>query len=106
MTVAHQDLLALAERQLELAGQERWDELLPVMEEWQRRTAVLSSAAPVSAADALARALEVVARVQERLRAGRMDTARELSSLQRGRGAVRGYEAAALEPGGQVDGTA
>ncbi|CAA9518640.1 MAG: hypothetical protein AVDCRST_MAG69-2924 [uncultured Solirubrobacteraceae bacterium] len=106
MSAAHDSLLALAERQLQLAGEERWDELVPVMEEWQRRTTALTLPAPPSAALALARAAQIVALVSDRLRTGRMDAARELASLQRGRGAVRGYQAAALEPGGQVDGAA
>ena len=106
MSAAHESLLALAERQLQLAGEERWEELVPVMEEWQRRTSALTRPAPPSAARALARAAEIVALVSDGLRAGRMDVARELASLQRGRGAVRGYQAAALEPGGQIDGAA
>lgn len=106
MNDGHQHLLELAERQLQLAGEERWDDLLPVMEEWQRRASALGVPAPASAAPALRQAMEVIGRVEDAVRAGRMSAARELTALQRGRGALRGYQAAALEPGGQVDGAA
>lgn len=106
MSDGHQHLLELAEHQLQLAGEERWDDLLPVMEEWQRRAMALDAPAPASAGVVLRQAMEVVARVEDRVRSGRMGAARELASLQRGRGALRGYQAAALEPGGQVDGAA
>ena len=106
MSAAHQDLLGVAERQLALADAGRWDELPAAMEDFARRAASLPAVAPSSAADALRHAAEIVARVDERLRAGRLTCARELSQLQRGRGAVRSYGSAALTPGSQVDGTA
>ncbi len=106
MSAAHRQLLVLAERQLELADGGRWPELLAVMEEFARRAAALPAAAPASAADALERAVAIVARVEERLRAERLRCARELAQLQRGRGAVRSYSGAALTPGSRVDGSA
>ena len=106
MSVAHQELLGLAERQLQLAEAGRWDELPAAMEHFARRAAALPAVAPPSAAQPLRRAAEVVAQVEGLLRAGRLDCARELSQLQRGRGAVRSYGGAALVPGSQVDGTA
>ena len=106
MSAAHEQLLGLAERQLSLADAGRWDELVVAMEHFARRAATLPAVAPPSASDALRRAAEIVARVEDRLRAGRLECARELSRLQRGRGAVRSYGGADLTPGSQVDGTA
>ena len=107
MSIVHQELLRLAERQLALAGAGRWEELPAAMEDFARRAAALPAVAPPSAADPLRRAVEVVARVEALLRAGRMDCARELSQLRRGRGAARSYAGGAgLTPGSQLDGTA
>ena len=106
MSAAHDQLLVLAERQLSLADAGRWDELPAAMEAFGRHAAALPDVAPASAADPLREAAEVVSRVEERLRAGRLECARELARLRRGRGAVRSYGRAALTPGGQVDGTA
>ena len=106
MSAAYQELLAVAERQLALAEAGRWNELPAAMEEFARRAASLPVVAPPSASDALRRAADLVTRVDERLRTGRRECARELSRLHRGRGAVRSYGAGALNPGGRVDGTA
>ena len=106
MSAAHAELLGLAERQLSLADAGHWDELLAAMEHFARRAAALPAVAPASAAPALRRAAHVVAQVEARLRAARIECGRELSQLQRGRGAVRGYGGAVLTPGSQVDGTA
>ena len=106
MSAAHQQLLVLAERQLALADAGRWDELPAAMELFGRHAAALPAVAPTSAGDVLRRAAAIVARVEERLRAGRLECARELAQLRRGRGAVRSYGGADLTPGGQVDGTA
>jgi hypothetical protein len=106
VSAAHRQLLGIAERQLALADARRWDELPAAMEEFGRHAAALPAVAPASAAGSLRRAADIVARVEERLRDGRLACARELSQLQRGRGAVRSYGGAALAPGSQVDGTA
>ena len=106
MSAAHEQLLVLAERQLSLADAGRWDELPAAMEAFDRHAAALPGVAPASAAHALRRAAAIVAGVEERLRAGRLECARELARLRRGRRAVRSYGAGALAPGGQVDGTA
>ena len=106
MSVAREQLLGLAERQLALADAGRWDELPAAMEAFGRHAAALPVVAPPSAADALRRAAAIVAGVEERLRAGRLECARELARLRGARGAVRSYGGAALTPGGQVDGTA
>ena len=106
MSAAHEELLALAEDQLALADEGRWDELPAAMDRFGRHAATLPAIAPPAAADALRRTAAIVTRVEERLRAGRLECARELARLGRGRGAVRSYGSAALTPGGQVDGTA
>ena len=106
MSASHRELLGLAEHQLMLADAGRWDELVAAMEHFAHRAADLPAAAPPSALGVLRRAAGIVAEVEDRLRAGRLECARELSQLQRGRGAVRSYGGVALAPGGQLDGTA
>ena len=103
MSGEHDELLVIAERQLALAEAGAWDELVAAMELFHRRAAALPPIAPAAAAPVLARMGEIVARVEDRLRAARMDTARELAALQRGGGAARAYQGAALTPGGRVD---
>ena len=97
-----QDLLARAERELALAREGRWEELAEAGAERARLAASLP-AAPASARPLLER----LALAQEQLTAlltdARAETARELGTLRRGRGAVRGYAPAAAVPGGWVD---
>ncbi len=85
-----QDLVAGAEREHALALEGRWEELAAAGAERARAAAALP--APDPAARPL---LERLALVQERLTAllvgARAETARELATLSRGRGAVRGY---------------
>ena len=99
-----QDLLARAERELALARDGRWEELAEAGAERTRAAAALP--APVPAVRPL---LERLALVQEQLTAlltaARAETARELGTLSRGRGAVRGYAPAAAARGGWVDET-
>jgi hypothetical protein len=101
------DLLARAERELALAREGRWDELAEAGAERTRLAAALP--APARAVRPL---LERLALVQEQLTAllaaARAETARELATLDRGRGAVRGYGRAGRQPGapgGWVDET-
>ena len=100
-----QDLLARAERELALAREGRWEELAAAGAERTRVAAALP--APVPAVGPL---LERLALVQDQLtallEAARAETARELGTLSRGRGAVRGYGRAGLDQsarGGWVD---
>ena len=97
-----QDLLARAERELTLAREERWEELAESGAERVRLAAALPAPAP-----AVRPLLERLALVQEQiaslLAAGRAQTARELGTLNRGRGAVRSYAPVAGAPGGWVD---
>jgi hypothetical protein len=106
VSAAHEELLTLARHQLALADAGRWDELPAAMEVFGRHAASLPLVPPPSAADALRRAAAIVVRVEDRLRNGRLECARELSRLQRGRGAVRSYGGGALVRGSQIDGTA
>jgi hypothetical protein len=97
-----QDLLARAERELALAREGRWEELAAAGAERTRIAATLP--APVPAVLPL---LERLALVQDQLTAllgaARAETARELGSLSRSRGAVRGYAAVSAVRGGWVD---
>jgi Flagellar protein FliT len=88
------ELVALAERELELARAGRWDAVAESSTERVRRAAALG-AAPASAAPALTRLAQLQAQITPLLLAARAFTARELASLRRGRHAVRGYGATA-----------
>jgi hypothetical protein len=97
-----QDLLARAERELSLAREGRWEELAEAGAERARLSASLPAPAP-AVRPLIERALHVQAQIDQLLTAARAHTARELGALDRGRGAVRGYAAAAGGPGGWVD---
>jgi hypothetical protein len=102
--LAHwEDLLARAERERGLAAEGRWEELAAAGAE--RARVALTLPAPSPEARPL---LERLAQVQDELTAAlvaaRAETARELASLTRGRGAVRGY-APSAGTGGWVDET-
>jgi hypothetical protein len=98
------DLLARAERERELAAEGRWEELAQAGAERARLAMTLPAPSPEARP-----LLERLARIQDELTAAllfaREDTARELASLHRGRGAVRGYAPAAGGPGGWIDET-
>ena len=88
------ELLALAERELELvrggdAG------ALPAAIEERARLAASLGAAPASARPVLERLAEVQHQILVELTLARGEIVRELGTLQRGRGAVRGYRATA-----------
>ena len=97
-----QDLLARAEGELALAREGRWEELAAAGAERARRAAALPAPAP-QARPVLERLALVQQQLTAQLTAARAQTARELGTLSRGRGAVRGYAAAAGGPGGWVD---
>ena len=96
-----QDLLARAERELSLAREGRWEELAEAGAERVRLAAALPAPAP-----ALRPLLEQLSAVQAQitslLGAARAETARELGTLSRGRGAVRGYATAGVGGAGGV----
>jgi hypothetical protein len=97
-----QDLVALAEGELRLAADGRWDELVAAGAERASLAASLPPAPPAARP-----ALERLAAVQEELTdailAARSATLRELAGVRRGRGAVRRYAPVAGERGGWVD---
>src|SRR5690242_12117828 len=98
-----QDLLARAERELVLAREGRWEELAVAGAERTRFAAALPAPVP-----AVRPVLERLALIQEQLGAllvaARAETARELGTLDRGRGAVRGYATTTTAArGGWVD---
>ena len=97
-----QDLLARAERELSLAREGRWEELAEAGAERVRYAAALP-APTAGVRPLLERALHVQAQIEQLLTAARAHTARELGSLHRGRGAVRGYAPVLGAPGGWVD---
>jgi Flagellar protein FliT len=93
----------LAERELALVRAGEWDLVAEVSDERARHTASLPQAT-----EALRPLLERLAALEaalvETLHAARAATVRELGSLRRGRGAMRGYAgAAAPSVGGWVD---
>jgi hypothetical protein len=96
------DLLARAERELSLAREGRWEELAEAGAERVRLAATLPAPAP-AVRPLLERALRVQAQIDQRLTVARAHTARELGTLHRGRGAVRGYAPVAGAAGGWVD---
>jgi hypothetical protein len=97
------DLLARAERELSLAREGRWEELAEAGAERVRLAAALPAPVP-AVRPLLERLADVQAQLTTLLGAARAETARELGTLSRGRGAVRGYAtAASAGRGGWVD---
>jgi hypothetical protein len=88
------ELVALAERELELAHAGRWEDVADSSAERVRRAEALG-AAPAAAASALRRLSHVQAQITASLVTARAFTGRELATLRRGRTAVRGYGASA-----------
>jgi hypothetical protein len=98
-------LADLAERELALARDGRWEELAACSDERVRRAAVLPAPPPQARAE-LDRLVACQEALVALLASARALTARELGALRRGRGAARGYAAAAATtaPAGAVDG--
>jgi hypothetical protein len=96
-----EDLLARAQRERTLAAEGRWEELAEAAAERVRLAMALPAPSPEARP-----LLERIAAVQDELTAAliaaRAETASELSSVRRGRGAVRGY-APPSAAGGWVD---
>jgi hypothetical protein len=88
------ELVALAERELELLAAERWDEAAALGADRAGRVAVL---APPTAQDRpqLERLLALQTEISARLAAARGLLVREIAGLRRGASAVRGYRYAA-----------
>jgi hypothetical protein len=97
-----QDLLARAESERALAAEGRWEELAAAGAERVRLAMALPAPSP-EARPLLERLAECQDELTAALIAARADTARELATLQHGRGAVRGYATGAAPSGGWVD---
>ena len=94
---AFADLAVLADRELALARERRWEEAAELRE---RRDALARTAPAPRAEDRPA--LELLVSLQEQIvvecTLARDAVARELAALRRGRGAVRGYRSSAAAP--------
>ena len=99
-------LVALAECELALARDGRWDELAAAAAERAGLTAGLPSPPPPAAREALERLRALQAELVATIARARGETLRELTELGRGRGAVRGYGAAGRVGDQRVDGAA
>jgi hypothetical protein len=86
------ELVALAERELELANDGRWQELAELSTERLRRANALG-AAPASARPSLERLAQVQPQIHAAVATASAFTQRELGRLRRGQAAVRGYGA-------------
>jgi hypothetical protein len=93
----------LAERELALVRAGEWDLVAEVSDERARHTASLPQATE-ALRPLLERLAALEANLVETLQGARTATVRELGSLRRGRGAMRGYAGAAgSSAGGWVD---
>jgi hypothetical protein len=103
MSSAAQDLLELAWAERRLVAEGRIDEIAELHAERDRLVALLPARAAGADAEALQRALAVQAEIAELLRTTRDAVAAELSRVDHGRDALRGYVPAGLEPGRTFD---
>jgi flagellar protein FliT len=86
------ELVALAEREHELAREGHWDEVAELSGERLRRSLALG-AAPASARPQLERMLRLESQITAVLQSARAFTSQELARTRRGQTAVRGYGA-------------
>ena len=100
-----EQLLALAERELELVRGGDADALPAAIAERARLTVTLG-APPPSARPVLERLAQVQEQIIVELTLGRDEVVRDLGALSRGRGAVSGYRFSAGPAHRQVDGAA
>lgn len=87
----YEQLAALLERELELAGERRLEELLAVRDTRAELQQSLPAAPPPSAREALERSLLLHKRVEIELQRVREALLMELEQVQRGQRAARGY---------------
>ncbi len=87
----YEQLLALAERELECAGRGEYDELSEIAAERAEIIAALPPVAPAGARDTLERAALMQARVTIELERGRAQTVLALRHVTHARRAARGY---------------
>jgi hypothetical protein len=102
---AWSELVALAERELELIDAQRWDEAAALGAERARRAQRLAPAPP-AARPQLERLLELQTQIGARLVAARGLLVRELAGMRKGAKALRGYSATTATAAAQhrVDG--
>jgi hypothetical protein len=96
------DLVALAERERELALCGQWDELAELSGERLRRAQALGQA-PASARPQLERLSQLQSQIDASLLSARAFTARELADLRRKRTVVQGYGAGLAPAQPRVD---
>ena len=96
------ELVALAEREYELAQSGRWDEVAGLSGERLRRSLALGQA-PASALPQLERLARVQSQIDVALQLAHAAAAQELAGVQRGRAAVRGYGAGLAPAASRVD---
>jgi hypothetical protein len=96
------ELVALAEREHELAQAGRWDEVAELSAERLRRSHALGQA-PESARPALERLDRLQAQIRVSLATAHAFASRELGEVRRGRTAVRGYAASLAPAPSRVD---
>jgi hypothetical protein len=90
-------LVALAERELELVRDGRWDDV-PAASAERLSAAQALGAPPAAAREHLERLVELEAAIHAGLSTGRAFTLQKLSNLQRGEAALRGYGGPARPP--------
>jgi hypothetical protein len=96
------ELVALAERELELANDGRWHELAELSTERLRRSHALGQA-PASARPALERLAELQPQIHAAVATASAFTQAELARVRRGRTAVRGYGASLGAPAHRIN---
>ena len=91
MSTAYAELVALAERELELVQADRLEELGPVHARRAELISALPAAAPAEALSLLEQAADLQARTESVLEREMAHAAAELQSVRRGRHAVQAY---------------
>jgi hypothetical protein len=95
-------LVALAEREYELAESGCWEEVAELSGERLRRSLALGQA-PASARPALERLARVQSQIDVAIQLAHASAAQELAGVRRGRTAVRGYGASLAAAPARVD---
>ncbi len=96
------ELVALAEREYELAESGHWDEVAELSGERLRRSLSLGQA-PASARPALERLAHVQSQIDISIQLAHASASMELAGVRRGRTAVRGYGASLAPAPSRVD---
>ena len=96
------ELVALAEREQELAESGHWDDVAELSGERLRRSLALGQA-PASARPALERLARMQSQIDVALQLAHASASQELAGIRRGRTAVRGYGASLAPAASRVD---